>query len=198
MIKTVESYLDDVQKQFPFLCKDDIQTIIEFGLSRYLKANRLHADVLLRNQINDNMLIHCGRLGFDALKHWFRWHVKWRMKERVLYRFREEKWDGYYYIGLDEENHKKIQRQGKTKTFTHTYLVKIKNEFHHEKWVKHIWRIPYPSDCGWKFFVEKISSDKAEYIGESNYEEYHQCFLGRYNNGPSSVDDAGDSANECS
>ena len=187
MVKTVESYLDAVQKKFPYICKDDLKLIIEFGLSRYLKANRLHADVLLRNNIDDNMLIHCGNLGFDALSHWFRWHVKWRMKERVLYRFRGEKWDGYYYIGLDDECHKKILRQGKTKTFTNTYLVKIKKEFHHERWAKHIWRIPYPADCGWKFFVEKVSSDKAEYIGETNYEDYHQCFLGRYNNRLASV-----------
>jgi hypothetical protein len=32
MIKTTENYLDDVQKQFPYLPKDDIKTILEFGL----------------------------------------------------------------------------------------------------------------------------------------------------------------------
>ena len=197
MIKTIESYLDDVQKQFPYMCKDDLRTILEFGLSRYLKANRLHADVLLKNRINDNMLIHCGRLGYDALAHWFRWHVKWRMKERVLYRFREQKWDGYYYIGLNDERQKVIQKQGKTKTFKDVYLVKIKDELRHEKYVTHIWRIPWPADCGWKFFVEKVSSNKAEYLGESHYEDYHQCFLGRFNNRSTSTNNEEQSIDGC-
>ena len=188
MVKTLEDYIDAVQEKFPFVCKDDIKTILEFGLVRYLKANRLHADVLLKNRTDDNMLIHCGQLGFDGLKHWFRWHVKWRMKERVLYKFREQKWDGYYYIGLNEERNKAIVRQGKTKTFRNVYLVKIKDELHHEQYVKHVWRIPYPADCGWKFFVDKVSSSEAEYLGESNYEDYHQCFLGRFNNRYASVD----------
>lgn len=188
MVKKFEDYIDAVQAKFPYFCKDDIKTILEFGLMRYLKANKLHADVLLNNRIDDNMLIHCGRLGYDALRHWFRWHVKWRMKERVLFRFKKKVWDGYYYIGLNDERHKVIEKQRKIKTFEDVYLVKIEDELHHEKYVKHIWRIPYPMDCGWKFFVEKISSDKAEYIGTNNYEDYHQCFLGRFNNGHASVD----------
>lgn len=188
MVKTLESYLDDVQEQFPFMCKDDLKTILEFGLSRYLKANRLHGDVLLRNKVEDNMLIHCGRLGYDALANWYRWHTKWRMKERILSKFREEPWDGYYYIGLDDKEQEIISKQGKNKTFTKVHLVKLKKEFHHEKWCKHIWRIPWPIDCGWKFFVDKVSSDKAEYVESNNYEDYHQCFLGRFNNGHASTD----------
>ena len=39
------------------------------------------------------------------------------------------------------------------------------------------------TDCGWKFFVEEFETSKAEYVGENNYEKYHQCFLGRFNHG---------------
>ena len=198
MVKTVDDYIDAVQEKFPFMCKDDIKTILEFGLSRYLKANRLHADVLLKNRTDENMLIHCGRLGADALKQWFIWHVKWRMKERVLYQFKGKEWDGYYYIGLNEERQQAVMRQkSKVKTFKDVYLVKIKDELKHEKYVKHIWRIPYPMDCGWKFFVDKVSSDKAEYLGESNYEDYHQCFLGRANNGYASTNNEEQSVDGC-
>jgi hypothetical protein len=34
-------------------------------------------------------------------------------------------------------------------------------------------------DCGWKFFVKELKSEHAEYLGENQYEKYHQCFLGR-------------------
>jgi hypothetical protein len=34
-------------------------------------------------------------------------------------------------------------------------------------------------DCGWKFFVKELKSEHAEYLGENQYEKYHQCFLRR-------------------
>jgi hypothetical protein len=33
-------------------------------------------------------------------------------------------------------------------------------------------------DCGWKFHVDKLKTEHAEYLGENQYEKYHQCFLG--------------------
>jgi hypothetical protein len=56
--------------------------------------------------------------------------------------------------------------------------------------VKNIWRVPYVADFGWKFFLDEYKTDLAEYIGENKYEIYHQCFLGRYNNGPTSTSDS--------
>lgn len=187
MVKTVKDYLEAVQEKFPFLCKDDIEAILDFGLRRYLQANRLHADVLIINRTKESMLVHCGRLGYDVLQHYKRWCTKWRMKERVLYKWGKQKWDGYYYIGLNEEQHRHIFRQSKKKTFTNVYLTKIKKELRHDKTIKHIWRIPYPLDCGYKFWIEKVITDKAEYVGENNYEKYHQCFLGRFEFRHSSV-----------
>ena len=59
-------------------------------------------------------------------------------------------------------------------------LTKIKKELYHNKIVKHIWRVPWPTDCGWKFFLEKLNTDQAEYIGENLFELYHDCFQGKY------------------
>jgi hypothetical protein len=39
-------------------------------------------------------------------------------------------------------------------------------------------------DCGWKFHVDKLKTEHAEYLGENQYEKYHQCFLGRFKDGP--------------
>jgi hypothetical protein len=108
------------------------------------------------------------------------------MKERMLYKLRQEEWDGYYYIGLtDRGQEEKVSKNGKCTTFTDVYLTKLKKELYHLKYIKHIWRIPYPTDCGWKFHVDKLKTEHAEYLGENQYEKYHQCFLGRFKNGPS-------------
>ena len=67
--------------------------------------------------------------------------------------------------------------KGKTYTFTDIYLTKVKKELFHDPRVKHIWRVPYSLDCGWKFHVDKLKTEHAEYLGENQYEKYHQCFL---------------------
>ena len=63
----------------------------------------MHCDVKVHNLTDEPLMMHCGRLGTDVLKHYQRWVVKWRMKERMLYKLRQEEWDGYYYIGLTDK-----------------------------------------------------------------------------------------------
>lgn len=190
MVKETKDYIDAVQKKFPFLSKSELNKIITYGLKRYAWVNRMHGDVLLRNMTDEPMTAHCGYLGFDTFTHYLRWVVKWRMKERILYRLKRIPWDGYYYIGLDEQQHKAVKKSKKIKHFKNIFLTKIQKELYHNKIVKHIWRVPWAADCGWKFFVEKLDTDKAEYIGENQYEKYHECFLGRYNDGSTSVDNS--------
>lgn len=177
-IKNVSNYVEQVQQQFPILSKSELIKIIQFGLKRYAYANRNHCDVLLCNRTKSPINAFCGRLTIDTLKHYKQWHVKWRMKERLLSHLKKEQWDGYYYIGVDQKTHDELLKQkGKFKHFGNVYLVKIKKEFRHERWCKHIWRVPFPIDCGWKFFREDYKSDKAEYVEENDYSKYHTAFL---------------------
>ncbi|MDO4465461.1 MAG: hypothetical protein Q4C49_00425 [Bacillota bacterium] len=187
MVVEVADYVDRVQEKFPFLTKSEINKILTYGLKRYAWVNKMHGDVLLYTRTENPYTAHCGQLGTDKLKHYFRWMTKWRMKERILFKLRREKWDGYYYIGLDDVQHNKIKNR-KVRTFHNVYLTKIKKELYHNKLITHIWKVPWTSDCGWKFYVKKLRTDKAEYIGENKYAEYHQCFLGGNHDGSPSTD----------
>lgn len=188
MVVEVKDYVDKVQEKFPYLSKSEINKLITYGLKRYAKANKYHCDVLLLGRNDEHIYTaHCGQLGYDALKHYWRWVTKWRMKERFLNTLKKKPWDGYYYIGLTEKQHKKMKK-GNKQIFHNVYLVKLKKELYHLKFIKHIWRVPWASDCGYKFYVEKLKTDQAEYIGTNKYEEYHQCFLGRFKHGSTSTD----------
>lgn len=190
MVKEVKHYVPIIQQRYNWLSKSEINKILTFGLKMYAFANAMHADVLICYRADDNLTAHCGPLGFDSLKHYYRFLTKNRMRERVLYKLRKEKWDGYYYIGLRDEEHKNVKKSGKFVTFNNIYLTKVKKELFHAPFIKHIWRIPYPMDCGWKFHVDKLKTEHAEYLGENQYEKYHQCFLGRANNGSTPATDS--------
>ena len=180
MIKEGKHYVKEVQKKFPFLTESELNKILTYGLKRYVWANKMHCDVLLCNRIDEPINIFSGLLGYDTFKFYLRWVTKFRLKERIMFRLKRKQWDGYYYIGLDEKDHNIINKQGKKKHFKNIYLTKIKKELYHNKIVKHIWRVPWPTDCGWKFFLEKLNTDQAEYIGENLFELYHDCFQGKY------------------
>jgi hypothetical protein len=183
MVKEIKDYVEEVQKKFPILSKSEINKILTYGLKMYVYAHRNHCDVKVHNLTDEPVMMHCGRLYSDTLKHYRWWCMKWRFKERVLSKLRGEKWDGYYYIGLTDAENKNVIKKGKTVYFKNIYCTKLKKELYHLKYIKHIWRVPYPMDCGWKFFVKELKSEHAEYIGENQYEKYHQCFRGRTDNG---------------
>ena len=179
MIREVKHYIDKVQEKFPILSKSELNKIITYGLKMYVYVNRNHCDVKVHNLTDEPVMMHCGKLQSDTLKHYKWWCLKWRMKERMLFKLRQEKWDGYYYIGLTDDQHESLVKRGNMVYFKDVYCTKLKKELYHLKYIKHIWRVPYPMDCGWKFFVKDLKTEHAEYIGENQYEKYHKCFLGR-------------------
>ena len=181
--KSTKHYIDQVQEKFPLYTKEELTSIINFGLRRYVYVNRMHADVSFADNVNLKYKVFTGNLGGSALKAYKRFVTKSRMKERVIFKFTKKEWDGFYYIGVSQFKHDQLLKQKKTKTFKKVFLTKIKKELFHDKGVKHIWRVPYVADFGWKFYLEEFKTDLAEYIGENKYEIYHQCFLGRYNHG---------------
>ena len=189
-IKHTRHYLDQVKEKFPLYTKDELLSIIDFGLKRYVYVNKMHADVNFYDTSTTKFGSFTGDLGGDNLKVYKRFVVKNRMKERVLSKFYKKEWDGFYYIGVTQEKHEKLIKQKNVKKFERIFLTKLKKELFHDKAVKHIWRVPYVADFGWKFFLEEYKTDLAEYIGENKYEVYHQCFLGRYNNGSTSPSNA--------
>lgn len=182
--RKLKDYVKIVQQQFPLFTQEDLTKIIHYGLVMYAYANRQHCDVIFYKKSGDSsMSLITGMLGKDPLTHFWRWVNKWRMKERLFYKLKGKKWDGYYYFGLTEDAHNKlINQKGKKKIIENTHLLLVKDELRHLKWVKHIWRIPWPLYHGWKFWVSKYKSDKLEYIGQNKYELYHQCFLGKFTN----------------
>lgn len=194
MVKTVSDYVAKVQERYPMFSWTEVYKILTHGLRMYSLVNRMHCDVAMYNRKpNEIASVYCNTRFYPwlVLKHYKYWKHKWRMKERALYRLRHTKWDGYYYIGLydDDGKHKSLLRQKnkKLKTVKDVYLVKVKKELYHEKYIKYIWRVKWPSDCGWKFYVDKLQAENIEFVEENNYEKHHQCFLGRYDPGSGTV-----------
>lgn len=174
-IRTVNDYIERVQKQYPYFTNNDIKKILNFGLYMYFYAIRQHCDVVMNKDIlRDSITTTTGLIPANFEKFWYRWHTKWRMKERLIYKLQGKTWDGYYYFGLTEDENKAFVKQGRRKTLKNKYLTKIKNEYHHCRTIKHIWRIPWPKDSGWRFWLDSFTSNRYEYVCYNEYTDYHQ------------------------
>ena len=73
MVKELQDYVDEVQKKFPIFTKQEINKILTYGLKSYAWTNKMRADVLIFYQDNENFIAHCGPLGFDSIKHYYRY-----------------------------------------------------------------------------------------------------------------------------
>lgn len=180
---SIKDYLEKVQEKFPYLTKKEIEAILEYGMYSYVRACKMHCDVNLHKTDGERQGIFRQDYFMNRLRVFQYWVTKWRMKERYLFKMRKLKWDGYYYIGITKNEKEHVEIKGKRVIFHNVFFTKLENELHHQKHIKKIWRVPMIADCGWKFYVQDFETTKAEYVGENNYEKYHQCFLGRFNHG---------------
>ena len=174
--KTVEDYVEDVQKKHTIFTKEEIKKILTYGLRMYWYVNHKKCDVFTCDS-RDNTFMFTGKLFLNALAWFDHAMFKWRMKERFLFRIQRKVWDKYYYIGCTSTQHQKVVQQGGTKEFKSVTLTKVKSELYHDKLVKYIWRVPAPKDLGFRVWYPKLITTKAEFVGKNKYGKYNTSFL---------------------
>lgn len=172
MVKTLEDYIPQIKKEFPYLSEKMIKKILDFGLKAYFHAKRFGCDILFKDQNNRKVTIFQGTLSLDPLKRYNVGLAKWRLKERYLYRAKKIEWDGYYYFGLTEGRYQEVKiqmenRRRKVYEFKNIFFYKVKAEIQHDHSIKHVFRIQYPIDCGFKFYNKNFRTRNFEYLGEN-------------------------------
>ena len=91
-----------------------------------------------------------------------------------MYNRKKIPWDGYYYFALTEERYAEIaklkNRRGRPKKFFeygNVILYKVWDECSlAESGLKYFFKIPYPIDMGFTFYVDNLKTKEAELILE--------------------------------
>lgn len=174
MVKQSEDYISQVQEKFPYWSKKELSKIINYGLKVIIWACKQGCDFSFGQRGQSKVFI--GNISKDKNVGVKNFGQKISKKERIISKLRKTKFDGYYYIGLtDEQNSKLKSKNQNTKyIFKNINAYKLINELYHKKYIKHIWRIPYPLDCGWSIHLDKYQTNDAEYMGPNLFEKYHK------------------------
>lgn len=174
MVKTLEDYVDKIKLKYPYLLKDELKCILQHGFVKFFELNRLGADVEIENHLFD---AYCG--------HKFRDHQiraqanssKLSKKLHMQYSYTQQKYDGYYYVGMTDDEFL-VYKNTLTKNYVDIPLTfyKIKNEVLLRNSKRHLFRIHYPIDVGWKFTKNRIKKKDLEYFA---YKDEHNKIIER-------------------
>lgn len=169
MLKSVNDYLPDLIAQFPTVPPEDVKRAVEYGWRMLYYYNLRGCDTLI-SSTKYRYWFYCGQLTRDSIKHYNYYRRMLRRKLRVLYFKKVTEWDGYYYIGLTEEEYASViksttgrGRKKKNFTFYNKLGMKVFDEakvFY--SWSKYIVRFRYITDMGYTFFKDKMKCNDLE------------------------------------
>lgn len=167
--KTINDYYKRIQELFPEVPLIDIKRILNFGWKSVYLHNSYGGDVFITDK---DIWCYMGYLKATPLQHFAYYIKKLIIKLRVLYKRKKIKWDGYYYFALSQNQYEKFfkrkSKMGRPKTrikFQNLIMYQILDECKIAEYNKpYIFRIPYVTLISPKFFVEKLSTDKAELV----------------------------------
>ena len=168
------SIISNLKERFPFLSKKEVLKILTFGLRMLHYVNKRGSDVIFKNDHGDNEVYtaYIGNLYKNPMKMNNYSIFKWAIKTRILHSLKKIEWDGYYYFGLSkarqEEALKQINNNRKKNIdFGNLFFYKIKEELYYDYKIDHIYRIKYPIDAGYKFYLKSFKTKRDfEYLGQ--------------------------------
>ena len=133
-IKRYTDYTEEIMKEFPYLTKHDVESIVRFGWRQIYYLNQRGGDTLVNSQTYKHWF-YIGELTCNSLKHFRYYKKKMRTKLRVMYSRKNIQWDGYYYIALTDDEYEELLecfnkkgRKRKHYTFTNKMAFKILDE----------------------------------------------------------------------
>lgn len=168
--KKFDDYIDKVAEKFPTIPKKSIRRILEFGSRSFYMHNYYGGDILLKSPY---FTLYCGKVFSNNLMFYSYWTLKYQIKYRFMYARSKQKYSGYYYFGLTEEEYKEYMNQFSSKskrrkkvTFENIYLFKLLNECVLFRQYKHFFRVPIKEEGTFRIRTEKLETRNYEYLGK--------------------------------
>lgn len=173
---TLDDVLEDICKLFEFLDKGTIRKILMFGFKRLMIALSGKVPITIRTNAIKNCVMFLGKIRINVLEA-HKYYVACRnRKERMLFRWKGEEWDNFYYVALPKSKMREwaeinLKRSVKV-SFKNTIFKKLKIETHYTYKNSHIFKVYLNINRNAFYSKELITPDYVEYIGEIKDKEF--------------------------
>lgn len=157
MVKDVYDYVDEIQKFYPYIRKEEIIKVFSYGCFVFDHLMRYKTPIILGP--SQSRVLFKNRISENAPKE-----MQHRISHasRTRYLLNKNTFDGVYYFGLTEERYQK-DKACISKTWTNTprnlrkvILYKSREECLNQGSFKHFFSILYPIDLGWTAYCDVL------------------------------------------
>lgn len=161
IIREIEDYVDELQKQFPDMSKRDIILIIKLGLVRIRKIMAINGSVSVGKKYR-------AMIGKRKLQKGI-WENAAK-KARIKWYYNHNEFDNCYYFSLSNRQFAELDQEALKKNHKVTFKKILLYKSPEECWLKrgykhHMFRVKYPIDCGFSMYKEELSTNQYEYLG---------------------------------
>lgn len=180
---TIIDYIPILQEHFPYLSKKDIKNIIQYGWKLIYSSNCYGCDTLVTSQ-KYKFWFYIGGLCNDPIKHFTYYKKRLMRKLQFLYIRNKPEWDGYYYVGLSEEeasyflNPPKRGRKKVKFEFKNKWIFKSKDIcslFY--SFQPCIIKFKYVTDVGLKHLVYDLHINSPEVVTLNNIKNFKDVLV---------------------
>ena len=170
MIKTIDDYVDIVQKRYPFVKREEVRRIAVYGFGQFNWFARRGYDVIIKNW--RYCLSMQTRFWTDQEQRWHATRQKTKSC-RLRHRFSKEKYEGCYYIGISRYLFSKyksdlLNPDKPEITFKNVKLFKCKEECFSQKKYMYFIKVGYPIDNGWMMIKKSFTTKEYKYFAYRN------------------------------
>lgn len=180
---TLDYILNKVHSEFSWIPKEELQSILKFGLKRLELVIRGGLSASFASRLSKHYYIHIGDISLNEKRQINLYKYFMDKKHRRIYTWAKTPYDGYYYIGLSRDKFGEWLALNKNSVsivkFDKVFARKIKEELFYRYSRVYMFRIPVKENRGWKYMLYKNDKIRdVEYIGFSEKLKYTPDSLG--------------------
>ena len=165
---TLNDILPEIHKKFNDFKLQELKNLISHGFRRMHSAIKFGCAISLLSYRN-KLVAYIGKLTLIPGEQIKQYSVRRDRKLRKIEGWKKTPFDGYYYIGLNENAMAKwVEANEKSRSiarFTNIIPRKIKEELYYKDKKIYVFRYKRKDFKGWAFWAEKLEVRKLEYLG---------------------------------
>lgn len=166
---TINDVIEEVYSKFPELSKQEVKKLLLVGFRRMQSSMMYGCAITINSMKFGNCYLYIGEIHMTPKIQLKEYCIRRDKKLRKVEWWKKNKFDGYYYIALNEVAFEKWLEDNKTArtrvSFTNVMPRKIKEELFYRYKKSHIFRIKVKKYKGMNFWCKELVTRDVDYVG---------------------------------
>lgn len=174
---TLKDIIEPIYERFKELSKKEVKGLITLGFKRLHSAFSWGCSATINTTKFGEVYAHIGSLSLSPAIQIKQYSLRRDKKYRLMEKWKQDPFDGYYYIGLNPKQLQEwVELNKKSRvlvTFKGCTARKIKKEWDYKNKQIYVFRVNVKEFKGWSYWCELKTYRDVLYMGEVNNLKFH-------------------------